>query len=69
MEVVLRLPCPRFTRRELGEMYLVRKGVYVSYMSVRPSSVAAPSKALVCGRSLAGTAGSNPAGVMNVCLL
>jgi len=30
--------------------------------------VAAWSKALVCGRSLAGNAGSNPAGDMDVCL-
>jgi hypothetical protein len=31
--------------------------------------VAEQSKAWVCGRSLAGTAGSNPAGGMDVCLL
>jgi hypothetical protein len=31
--------------------------------------VAAGSKVLVCGRSLTGIAGSNPAGVMDVCLL
>ena len=31
--------------------------------------VAARSKALVCGRSLAGIAGSNPAGGMKACLL
>ena len=31
--------------------------------------VAERSKARVCGRSLAGIAGSNPAGVMAVCLL
>ena len=31
--------------------------------------VDAPSKAWVCGRSLAGIAGSNPAGGMEVCLL
>ena len=30
--------------------------------------VAAQSKAWVCGRSLAGTVGSNPAGAMDVCL-
>jgi len=60
---VLRLPF-----RELGEMYLEWKGVYVSYMSLRPISVAASSKTWVCGRSLAGIAGSNPAGVMDVCL-
>ena len=32
-------------------------------------SVAARSKAWVCGRSLAGIAGSNPAGGMDACLL
>jgi hypothetical protein len=34
-----------------------------------PIPVAARSKAWVCGRSLAGIAGSNTAGVMDVCLL
>jgi hypothetical protein len=37
--------------------------------SVLPIPVAAQSKAWVCGLSLAGIAGSNPAGSMNVCLL
>jgi hypothetical protein len=32
-------------------------------------AVAEPSKAWVCGRSLAGIAGSKPAGGMDVCLL
>ena len=35
----------------------------------KPIPVAARSKAWVCGRSLAGTAGSNPAGGMDVCLV
>ena len=34
-----------------------------------PVPVAARSKASVCGLSLAGIVGSNPAGVMDVCLL
>jgi hypothetical protein len=34
-----------------------------------PISVAAPSKSWVCGRSLAGIAGSSAAWGMNVCLL
>ena len=34
----------------------------------RPNLLAARSNALVCGRSLAGIAGSNPAGGMDVCL-
>jgi len=33
-----------------------------------PIPVTAPSKAWVCGRSLAGIVGSNPAGVMDVTL-
>ena len=35
----------------------------------QPISVAARSKAWVCGRSLIGTLGSNPVGGMDVCLL
>ena len=35
---------------------------------LRPISVAARSKAWVCGRSLAGIAGSNPVGGMDICL-
>jgi hypothetical protein len=34
-----------------------------------PIPLAARSKAWVCGRSLAGIVGSNPAGRMDVCLL
>jgi hypothetical protein len=34
-----------------------------------PITVAARSKSWVCGRSLPGIAGSNPTGVINVCLL
>ena len=34
-----------------------------------PVPVAAPSKAWVCSRSLAGIAGSNPAGGIDVCFL
>ena len=34
----------------------------------RPSPVAARCKAWVCGRSIAGLAGSNPAGGMDACL-
>ena len=35
----------------------------------RPVPVTARSKALVCGRSLAGVASSNPRGCMDVCVL
>ena len=35
----------------------------------KPIRVAAQSKACVCGRSLAGTVGSNPTGSMDVCHL
>jgi hypothetical protein len=37
--------------------------------ALKPISVAARSKSEVCGRSLTGNAGSNPAGGMNVSLL
>jgi hypothetical protein len=37
--------------------------------SYLPITVAAPSKAWVCGRLLTGIVGSNPAGDMDVCLL
>ena len=39
------------------------------YMALMPIQVAARSKALVCGRSLAGIAGSNSAGFITFCLL
>jgi hypothetical protein len=42
--------------------------LYVLHISV-PIPVAAQFKAWVCGRSLAGIVGSNPAGGMDVCLL
>ena len=42
---------------------------YWNYFSALPISVAARSKAWVCGRSHAGIAGSNPAGNMDVTLL
>jgi hypothetical protein len=38
-------------------------------MKKTPIPVVARSKAWVCGRSLVGTAGSNPAGCVDVCLL
>ena len=39
------------------------------FSSRLPIPVAERSKAKVCGRSLAGVAGSNPAGDMNVCVV
>ena len=44
---------------------------YCSYVADKlkvPIPVAAPSKAWVCCRSLAGTAGSKPPGGMDICL-
>jgi len=41
---------------------------YVKFLTA-PVPVAARSKACVYGRSLAGIAGSNPAGSMDVCLV
>ena len=41
--------------------------IYGQYGVCKPVPVAARSKASVCGRSLAGIAGSNPAVGMDVC--
>ena len=41
---------------------------YIFLREVQSVPVAAPSKAWVCGRSLSGTVGLNPAGGMDVCL-
>ena len=40
----------------------------IYYVVILPIPTTAPSKAWVCGRLLAGVAGSNPAGRMDVCL-
>jgi hypothetical protein len=52
-------------------VYIINKLVLFFRDSIlcRPITEAARSKVWVCGRSLAGTAGSNPAGGMDVCLL
>jgi hypothetical protein len=42
---------------------------YYTIYILQPVTVAARTKEWVCGRSLAGTVGSNPTGVMNICLL
>ena len=49
----------------LSELFLFLEDILLH----RPIAVAARSKAWVCGRSLAGIAGLNPAGGMDVCLL
>ena len=36
---------------------------------LKPIPVAAPSKVWICGRSLAGIVGSNPAGGIDICVL
>jgi hypothetical protein len=46
-----------------------KPGCFSQYTDYRPSSVAACSKAWVCGRLLARIAGSNPSGGMDICLL
>jgi hypothetical protein len=51
-------------------LLVMQYGVYLTtWMSWRLITVVARSKAWVCGRSLAGIVGSNPAGGMDVCLL
>jgi len=42
--------------------------IYVIAIPIKPIPVVAPSKALVCVRSLAGIEISNPAGAMAACL-
>jgi hypothetical protein len=53
----------------LYDMQLMNDQFMGREMLRKPIPVAARSKALVCGRSHAGIAGSNPAGGMDVCLL
>jgi hypothetical protein len=43
--------------------------MYINLVLHNPMPVGARSKACICGRSLAGIAGSNPAGGMDVSLL
>jgi hypothetical protein len=43
--------------------------IFVKYLLLMPTPVAAQSKAWVYGRSLAGIVNSNPAEGMDVCLL
>ena len=50
-------------RRTYDKLFTFGIGLY------EPILVAARSKAWVCGRSLAGIAGSSPAGGMHVCVL
>jgi hypothetical protein len=45
------------------------KQINSRYTFILPIPEAARSKAWVCGRSLTGIVGSNPAGGMDVCLL
>jgi hypothetical protein len=54
------------TNESLGSK---RKMFFSHLMYSGPISVAVRSKAWVCGRSLAGIVGANPAGGMDVCLL
>jgi hypothetical protein len=51
-------------------MHCMHNKICYSRVAVRqPVSVAARSEVWVCGRSLAGIAGSNPTGGVNVCVL
>ena len=51
---------------ESGTIWL---GIITSYNKEKLISVAAQSKACISGGSFAGTTSTNPAGVMEVCLL
>jgi len=52
-----------------SELHSTYRLIAVLYGTGRPIPVAARSKAWVCDRSLAGIAGSNATGGMNVCVL
>jgi hypothetical protein len=52
-----------------GKLRFPHSKEYLWTLSVMPIPMAARSTAWVCGRSLAGIVGSNPAGGMDVCLL
>jgi hypothetical protein len=61
-----------YARKVLG--FLITESVFLhsflkEHYEYKLITVAARSKAWVCGRSLTGIAGSNPAGSMDVCLL
>jgi hypothetical protein len=61
-------PVSRTTNRpDAGVSKLSQMIIYTRYC-VQPIPVAARSKAWVCSRSLAVTAGSKPTGEMDVCL-
>ena len=57
----------RFDVKTPNRVFRRKNLMYVNFNLLM--SVAERSKARVCGRSLAGTAGSNLAGGMGVCLL
>ena len=55
-----------------GEVLRDKSAIYLilnSIVTIKPVSVAARSKAYVCGRSPAEIVGSNPTGGMDICLL
>ena len=53
----------------LGSPYLGALMSFPRIRTLRPIPLAARSKVWVCGLSLVGIAGSNPAGGMNICLV
>ena len=61
--------CYKHYSQSLTQQQKVRTLIVLTYCYRVPVPVAARSKASVCGRSLAGIAGSNPAWGMDVCLL
>jgi len=54
---------------QVGNHLAIDVIIYYTINILQAVTVAALSKVWVCGRSLAGTVGSNPTGGMNVCLL
>ena len=68
---VCHLCCPLafYEFRSVWFYWLTATGIQEWYYRYTPVTVAAPSKAAVSGRSLAGIAGSNPSAGMDACLL
>jgi hypothetical protein len=62
-------PIPGWVVRRTVHFALEHKKIYNRIKTIMPVLVAARSKTLVCGRSLAGIVGSNHTGGMDVCLL
>jgi hypothetical protein len=62
-------PCGFMAKEAAMGQVILRVLPFFPVSFYQPIWAAAPYKAWVCGRSLAGIAGSNPAGGIDVCLV